>query len=116
MLLKDISQAFIYHLQWKASLRDFIEGKRDFDIAEISSEGCTLGKWLSSEDIRQHLSDADIQELISAHNELHAQAKRVYDFKMAGHGNFAQHELSNISKSSLRIYSLLNTLNIDTED
>jgi uncharacterized protein YeeX (DUF496 family) len=70
MQIKDISRAFLYHLQWKTRLRDFVDGKCDFDPAEISPEGCNLGKWLSSEEVKQYVSSADIQELISAHDEL----------------------------------------------
>jgi hypothetical protein len=115
MQIKDISQVFLYHLRWKSRLRDFIDGNGDFDIAEISPEGCDLGRWLSSDEIKQHASDADIEELVSAHNELHETAKRVYDLKIMGQNNAARQEFSNIVKSSMTIYSLLNALNIITE-
>ena len=110
MQIKDISQAFIYHLQWKSRLRDFVEGKGDFNIAEISPEGCDLGKWLSSDEMKQYSSNSNIQELVLAHNKLHETAKRVYDLKLLGQNYSAQQELSNIVKSSMKIYSLLNTL------
>jgi hypothetical protein len=115
MQIKDISQVFLYHLQWKSRLRDFIDGNGDFDITEILSEGCDLGKWLSSDEIKQHAPDAHIKELVSAHNELHETAKRVYDLKVMGQNNAARQEFSNIVKSSMTIYSLLNALNIITE-
>ena len=110
MQIKDISQAFLYHLQWKSQLRDFVEGKGDFDISEISTEGCDLGKWLSSDEMKQYASNSDIEELVLAHNELHETAKRVYDLKLLGQNYSAQQELSNIVKSSMKIYSLLNAL------
>jgi hypothetical protein len=115
MQIKDVSQVFIYHLQWKTKLKDFVDGKREFDPAEISPEGCNLGKWLSSEEVKQDIPAAEIRELISAHNELHETAKRVYDLKVMGQNNAAQQELSNIVKSSMKIYSLLKTLNIIPE-
>jgi transcriptional regulator with GAF, ATPase, and Fis domain len=115
MQIKDISQAFLYHLQWKSRLRDFVDGKGDFDVTEISSEGCDLGKWLSSDEIRQYASNSNIEELLSAHNELHETAKRVYDLKVMGQNNAARQELSNIVKSSMKIYALLNALHIVTE-
>ncbi len=36
--------------------------------------------------------------------------KRVYDLKLLDQNYLAQQELSNIVKSSMKIYSLLNTL------
>jgi hypothetical protein len=116
MQMKDISQVFLYHLQWKTRLRDFIDGTGDFDITEISPEGCDLGKWLSSGEIKQRVSDAHIEELVSAHNELHDTAKRIYDLKIMGQSNAAREEFSNIVKSSMTIYSLLNALNIITDN
>lgn len=115
MHIKDISQAFLYHLQWKSRLRDFVDGKEDFDISEISPDGCDLGKWLSSAEIKQYASDANIEELASAHNELHETAKRVYELKVMGQDSEARQELSNAVKSSLKIYSVLSALNIITE-
>ncbi len=110
MQIKDISQAFLYHLQWKSQLRDFVEGKGDFDVDEISPEGCDLGKWLSSDEMKEYASHSTIEELVLAHDELHETAKRVYDLKLAGQNLLAQQELGNIVKSSMKIYSLLNTL------
>ena len=115
MQIKDISQAFLYHLQWKSQLRDFVEGKGDFNIAEISPEGCDLGKWLASDEMKQYSSNSNIQELVSAHDELHETAKRVYDLKVVGQNLLAQQELGNIVKSSMKIYSLLNALLVTTE-
>ncbi len=115
MQIRDISQAFLYHLQWKSRLRDFVEGKGDFNISEISPEGCDLGKWLSSDEVKEYASNSNIEELVLAHNELHETAKRVYNLKLLGQNNLAQLELSNIVKSSMKIYSLLNALPILTE-
>ncbi len=110
MQIKDISQAFLYHLQWKSQLRDFVEGKGDFNVDEISPEGCNLGKWLSSDEVQQYAFNSNIEELVLAHDELHETAKRVYDLKLLGQNYSAQQELSNIVKSSMKIYSLLNAL------
>jgi len=115
MEIKDISQAFLSHLQWKSRLRAFIEGEEEFDIAEISPEGCALGKWLSSDEIEQYASNSRFEELVEAHNELHETAKRVYDLKVMGRDTAARRELSNIVKSSMKIYSLLTTVHIITE-
>ena len=115
MQIKDISQTFLYHLQWKSRLRDFVEGKGDFNISEISPEGCDLGKWLASDEMKQYASHSNIEELVLAHDELHETAKRIYDLKLAGQNNLAQQELSNIVKSSMKIYSSLNALLIINE-
>lgn len=106
----DISKAFIYHLQWKSQLRKFVDGKGYFDIAEIYPEGCSLGKWLSSEEINQYASPLEIQKLILLHTDLHDAAKRVYDLKISGQDNAAMQELWKIDKSSMKLSSLLTAL------
>ena len=116
MHIKDISQAFIYHLKWKSRLKDFVEGRGDFDIDEISTEGCELGKWLSSGEMKQYAPDSVIEELMAAHDGLHVKAKRVYDFKVKGHNLAAHQELGDISKFSMKIYSLLTSVNIISEN
>ena len=115
METKDISQAFLYHLQWKSRLRDFVNGRGDFDIAEISPDGCSLGKLLSSDEMKQYGSNARREELVRTHNELHDMAKRVYDLKIMGQDIAALQELSNITHSSMEIHSLLTAMNIISE-
>jgi Chemoreceptor zinc-binding domain len=109
---KGVSQAFIYHLQWRTQLRDFMDGKGDFDVAEISPEGCSFGKWLRCDEIKQDASTPEIQELVSTHDDLHKIAERVYDLKMLGQDNAARQELRKVVKASLKLYSLLGALNI----
>jgi hypothetical protein len=114
--MRDVSQAFLYHLQWKTQLRNFIDGKGDFDVEEISPEGCSFGKWLLSDEIAQDASAPEIQELISTHDDLHETAKRVYDLKMSGQVNAARQELRKVVKASLKLYSLLGALNMIKDD
>lgn len=111
-----LPEAFLFHLQWKAQLRDFIDGKGDFDVAEISPEGCSFGKWLCSGEIRQNASTLEIQELVSTHDDLHETAQRAYDLKILGQDNAARQELGKIVKSSMKLYSLLNAMNIITDN
>jgi hypothetical protein len=113
---KILSEAFLFHLQWKIQLRDFIDGKGDFDVAEISPKGCSFGKWLCSAEIRQNASTLEIQELVSTHDDLHETAKRAYDLKILGQDNAARQELGKIVKSSIKLCSLLNAMNIITDN
>ncbi len=106
------AQHLLYHLQWKTQLRNFVDGKGDFDFEEISAEGCSFGKWLLSDETTQDASTPEIQELISTHDDLHETAKRVYDLKMSGQVNAARRELRKVVKTSLKLYSLLRALNI----
>lgn len=114
--MRDVSQAFLYHLQWKTQLRNFVDGKGDFDVEEISPEGCSFGKWLLSDVIAKDASAPEIQELISTHDDLHETAKRVYDLKMSGQVNAARQELRKVVKASLKLYSLLGALNMIKDD
>ena len=110
----EISKAFTYHLKWKSYLRKFVDGEGDFDIAEISPEGCNLGKWLSSGEINLYASPDEIQAVISLHNDIHDAARQVYELKMSGQDSAAKRELSKINKYSMDLHSLLARLNIIT--
>jgi len=114
MEIEGFSKAFQYHLQWKSQFKKFIDGKGDFDIAEISPEGCSFGKWLCSDEIRQNASPLEIQELVSIHDDLHDTAQRVYDLKILGQDNEARQALGKIDKYSMQLSSLLTTLKLIT--
>jgi hypothetical protein len=113
MRTKDFSRAFVYHLHWKGK---FIDGTGTFNAEKISSDACRFGKWLDSEEIKQYASPAEIQELISLHNELHDIAKRVYDFKVTGNKYAARQELDQIDRYSMELSTRLITLKIITDN
>ncbi len=114
MRVKGFSKAFLYHLHWKGKLKKYIDGQGDFDVAKISPEACSFGKWLCSDEIKQYASPSERQELVLLHTSLHDIAKRVYDLKMLGQDNAARQELSKMDIYSMKLSSLLTTLKIIT--
>jgi len=110
MKAKGFSKALLYHLQWKVQLRKFLDGRGDFNVKELSSEGCKFGKWLCSDEITKYASRSEIQELEKWQTELLKIAKRVYELKIRGKVSAAQRELSKLEPVSMKLSSLLTTL------
>jgi hypothetical protein len=109
---KVFSKALLYHLQWKVSLREFLHGEGDFDVAELSPENCEFGKWLRSGETAKYASNMEVQEIERVHTWLHKTAKRVYELKMSGADTAALQELRKMETSCMRLASLLTTLKI----
>jgi len=112
MKAKGFSKALLYHLQWKVRLRKFLDGKEDFDVSEVSPEGCKFGKWLRSEETAGYASDIEIREIEKVHARLHKTARRVYGMKMLGEDDAARRELKKMEAISMKLVSLLTTLKI----
>lgn len=110
MKAKGFSKALLYHLQWKVQLRKFLEGRVDFNVKELSFEGCRFGKWLCSDEITKYASSPEIRELEKWQTELLEIGKRVYDLKIRGKVTTAQRELRKLEPISMKLSSLLTTL------
>ena len=107
MKSKVFSKGLLYHLQWKIDLKKFIDGRRDFNVAEISSEDCTFGAWLLSDEMSKHASRLEVRQIEKLHAELHEIAKRVYDLKISGQDTAALQELKKLEAISMKLSSLL---------
>jgi len=100
----------LYHLQWKVQLRKFLNGRVNFNVKELSFEGCKFGKWLCSDEITQYASTPAIQEIMKWHTELLAIGKQVYDLKIRGKVTAAQRELRKLEPISMKLSALLTAL------
>lgn len=110
MKAKGFSKALLYHLQWKVQLRKFLDGRGDFNVEELSFEGCRFGKWLCSDEITHYASRPEIRELEKWQTRILEIGKRVYDLKIRGKVTAAQRELRKLEPISMRLSSLLTTL------
>ena len=110
MKAKGFSKALLYHLQWKVQLRKFLDGRVDFNVKELSLEGCKFGKWLCSDEINRYASTPEIRELEKWQTELLEIGKRVYDLKIRGKVTAAQRELRKLEPISMKLSALLTTL------
>lgn len=116
MKAKKYSKALIYHLQWKAQLRKFLDGQGDFDIAELSPEKCKFGTWLRSDEITKYASPAETREIEKVHTKLHKEANRVYALKKLGEHLDAQQQLKKMEATSMKLASLLTTLKVISDN
>ena len=113
MKASGFSKAMLYHIRWKVQLRKFLSGKGSMTKLEcISPEHCRFGQWLCSDEICTYASDPEIEEIKRVHAEVHVAAERVYELKAAGNDGAALREFRNVEKASLKLVSLLNTMNI----
>lgn len=104
----DFAVARVMHIGWKASLREFLDGKGELTLEQVvSHKECALGKWLHSEGIKRYGDMPEMQEFEKIHIELHEIIKKVVQFKNAGDTFSAEKEYEKMDKISSRIYSML---------
>ena len=63
MKSKTFAKGLLYHLKWKVDLKKFIDGRINFNVAELSSEDCMFGKWLRSDEITKYASNLKYNKL-----------------------------------------------------
>ena len=104
----NIDKVMSYHLAWKGRLRGFLQGQEDMTEAEIGSyEQCELGHWLYSEGIASLGSISGITELEKSHRELHELALGIIRMTHPEKRISARKELLTLDTISLRVFSLL---------
>ena len=104
----DFAFARIMHIAWKASLREFLDGKGSLTLEQaVSHKECDLGKWLYSDGLTTYGAMPEMQEFEKVHIELHAIIKKVLQFKNSGDASSAEEEYEKMDKISSKIFSLL---------
>ena len=104
----DFAFARIMHIAWKASLREFLDGKGSLTLEQaVSHKDCDLGKWLYSEGLTKYGDLPEMQEFEKVHVELHAIVKNTLQFKNSGDASSAEKEYEKMDKISSKIFSLL---------
>ena len=107
----DFAVARVMHIGWKATLRDFLDGKESLTLEQaISHKDCDLGKWLQSEGLKKYGDMPEMQEFEKVHIELHEIIKKVLQYKKTGDVSSAEKEYGKMDKVSSKIFSLLITL------
>ena len=107
----DFAFARIMHIAWKASLREFLDGKGGLTLEQaVSHKECDLGKWLYSEGLDQYGKIPEMRELEKVHIELHAIVKKTLQLKNSGDASSAEKEYEKMDKISSKIFSLLVTI------
>lgn len=104
----DFAVARVMHIGWKATLREFLDGKESMTFEQaVSHEECDLGKWLHLEGLKKYGDMPEIQEFEKVHIELHATIEKVLQYKNSGDNSSAEKEYEKMDKLSSEIYSLL---------
>jgi hypothetical protein len=116
MKSKVFSKGLLYHLKWKVDLKKYIEGRINFNVAEISSEDCMFGKWLRSGEITKYASNLEIRQIGDLHTEIHEIAQRVCELKILGQNTAVRKELKKMETTSMKLNSLLIALRISNNN
>jgi len=107
----DFAFARIMHIAWKASLREFLDGKGSLTLEQaVSHKECDLGKWLYSDGLATYGAMPEMKEFEKVHIELHAIIQKVLQLKNAGDASPAEKEYEKMDKISSKIFSLLVTI------
>jgi len=107
----DFAFARIMHIAWKASLREFLDGKGSLTMHQaVSHKDCDLGKWLYSEGMEKYGNLPEMKEFEKVHIELHAIVKKTLQYKNSGDTSAAEKEFEKMDKISSKIFSLLVTI------
>jgi len=112
----DFAVARVMHIGWKASLREFLDGKGSLTLEQaVSHKECDLGKWLYSDGLKEYGKIPEMKEFEKVHIELHAIIKKVLQFKDSGDASAAEKEYEKMDKISSKIFSLLVTIENNIE-
>lgn len=108
MTKPDFAVARIMHISWKASLREFLDGKGSMTLEQaVSHTDCDLGKWLYSVGLTEYGNIPEMKEFEKVHAELHMIIKRILQLKNSGDASGAEKEYEKVDKISSKIFSLL---------
>jgi len=104
----DLSAAKSAHLNWKARLRAFLDGKATLTEAEaVSHQHCAFGKWYYGEGMQRFGHIQELREVEAPHAELHQTIKEIVKLMNAGDRRGAERLYDKVAGISQRIVALL---------
>ncbi|MBI5890996.1 MAG: cache domain-containing protein [Nitrosomonadales bacterium] len=104
----DLSGAKSAHLNWKARLRAFLDGKATLTEAEaVSHQQCAFGKWYYSVGLKQYGHIQELRDVEAPHAELHRTIKEIVQAMKTGDKTGAERLYANVEGISKRIVALL---------
>jgi methyl-accepting chemotaxis protein len=103
--------AITHYLSWRVRLRGFLEDKDNVSESEIGShKDCDFGKWLYSEGLSRYGKMREISEVEEIHKQLHETALRIVRLGGQRDTMAASQALTTFELLSLKMISLLVTL------
>ena len=107
----DFLDAIIRYVSWRVRLRGFLEDKDNVTESDVGShKECDFGKWLYSEGLSRYGTMREIAEVEDIHKQLHETALRIVRLGGQRDTMAASQALSAFETLSLRMLSLLVTL------
>ncbi|MFZ3016832.1 MAG: methyl-accepting chemotaxis protein [Gallionella sp.] len=104
----DLSTAKSAHLNWKARLRAFLDGRASLTEAEaVSHRQCAFGKWYYGEGMKNYGHIQELRDVEAPHEELHRTIKEIVKAMAAGDKAQAEKLYANVEGISGRIVALL---------
>ena len=104
----DLSGAKSAHLNWKARLRAFLDGKATLTEAEaVSHQQCAFGKWYYSEGMKNFGHIQELRDVEEPHAELHRTIKDIVKTMASGDKGKAEQLYARVDGISKRIVALL---------
>jgi len=99
------------HIIWNIRLRCFLDGGECIsEETAVSSEKCTLGKWMHSEGLSKYRHIPGIKELEGVHDQMHKQVRQIIVDKNSGKKAEAEAGLIILHKISEKVIALLTEL------
>ncbi|GGK57418.1 CZB domain-containing protein [Rufibacter glacialis] len=81
----DFEQARIKHVLFKSKLRAMLFGADIDPTPVVSTTGCSLGKWIYEVAMPRVGHMAEVKELETVHNDMHALARDLWQKYQQGH-------------------------------
>jgi methyl-accepting chemotaxis protein len=104
----DLSSAKSAHLNWKARLRAFLDGRATLTEDEaVSHQQCSFGKWYYSEGLKQFGHIQELRDVEEPHAELHRTIKEIVQSMRTGDKANAEKLYAKVDGISKRIVALL---------
>jgi len=107
----DFAAARTAHLAWRGRLREFLDGRKDLSLNEVtSSRECQLGRWLYGEGRSQHKHLPGMAELERVHASLHESIGNLVKLKNENDPKGAESEYLQFQDFSKKVVSMLQNL------
>ncbi len=107
----DFMHQLTEHIVWNVRLRCFLDGGECISEDQaVSSNQCSLGKWLSGEGLTKYRHILAITDLEVVHSQMHKQVRKIIVAKNSGDAEQAEAGLIILKKISEKVIELLTEL------
>ena len=99
-------------LAWKSRLRDYLDGREEMLLEDaVSLHGCSLGKWLYGDGLRDFGHLPRVKKLERLHAQMHAAVGKVIESNERGDRKSAETLLLEVDTLSKQTVAILDELN-----